>query len=138
MTSQKTMVEDAAVHKVEIVISSLLRIGVVASLAVVLIGTVLTFVHHPEYLTSREALAELLSSKSEFPHTTREVWAGVLALHGRSVVILGLLLLIATPVMRVGVSIFAFLYQRDRVFATITTVVFLLLLLSFVLGKATG
>jgi uncharacterized membrane protein len=46
------------------------------------------------------------------------------------------LLLIATPVIRVGVSIFAFIYQRDRLYTLITATVFSLLLLSFVLGKA--
>src|SRR5579871_6722966 len=91
-----------AVRAVEILISNLLRVGVVVSLVVVVAGVVLTFVHHPEYLHSREALGGLLSGNAEFPHTMREVWGGVLVLHGRSVVIAGLLLLIATPVMRVG------------------------------------
>jgi len=63
-------------------------------------------------------------------------WAGVRALRGRAIVILGLLLLIATPVVRVAVSIFAFIYQGDRIFTLITAVVLCLLLLSFVLGKA--
>jgi uncharacterized membrane protein len=40
----------------------------------------------------------------------------------------GLLLLIATPVLRVAVSMLAFVYQRDLT----------LLLTSFVLGKAGG
>jgi uncharacterized membrane protein len=127
-----------AVRAVEILISNLLRIGVVASLLIVVLGVVLTFVHHPEYLRSHEALGRLLSGNAEFPHTMGEVWSGILTLHGRSVVIAGLLLLIATPVMRVGVSVFAFLYEKDRVFAVITTVVFLLLLLSFFLGKVEG
>ena len=127
-----------AVRQVEILISNLLRVGVVVSLFVVVAGVVLTFVHHPEYLHSREDVGGLLAGNAEFPHTMREVGAGVLVLHGRSVVILGLLLLIATPVMRVGVSVFVFLYERDRVFAAVTMVVFLLLLLSFVLGRVEG
>ena len=47
---------------------------------------------------------------------------------------MGLLMLIATPVMRVAVSIFAFIVHRDKVFTAITTLVLLLLFLSFVLG----
>jgi len=46
----------------------------------------------------------------------------------------GLLLLIATPVMRAAVSIFAFVYQHDRTFVIITSVVLAILLLSFALG----
>jgi uncharacterized membrane protein len=53
-------------------------------------------------------------------------------------VLLGLLMLIATPVMRVAASIFAFVYEHDYVYVTITAIVLALLLLSFVLGKAGG
>ncbi|HEX5607455.1 MAG TPA: DUF1634 domain-containing protein [Candidatus Binatia bacterium] len=41
----------------------------------------------------------------------------------------GILLLIATPVARVGVSIFAFIYQRDRLYTLITATVFCLLVI---------
>jgi uncharacterized membrane protein len=50
----------------------------------------------------------------------------------------GLLLLIATPVLRVAVSILAFVYQRDRAFVAITSIVLALLLTSFVLGRGGG
>ena len=50
----------------------------------------------------------------------------------------GLLLLIATPVTRVAVSIFAFVYEKDRVFVIITIIVLSLLLLSFFLGRVEG
>ncbi len=49
---------------------------------------------------------------------------------------LGLLLLIATPVMRVALSALLFFRRRDRVFAGITMVVLALLLLSLLLGKS--
>ena len=48
----------------------------------------------------------------------------------------GLLLLILTPVVRVAVSILAFRAQRDRTYVLITSAVLVLLLLSFVLGRA--
>jgi len=70
--------------------------------------------------------------------TTGTVWEGVLHLRGSSIVTAGLLLLIATPVLRVAVSIFAFVYQKDWTFVIITTVVLALLLLSFWLGKGGG
>ena len=40
--------------------------------------------------------------------------------------------------MRVAVSVFAFVYERDRKFVLITAVVLALLLLSFMLGRAEG
>jgi uncharacterized membrane protein len=50
----------------------------------------------------------------------------------------GLLLLLATPVLRVAVSILAFIYEKDGIFVMITSIVLALLLLSFVLGRVTG
>jgi uncharacterized membrane protein len=126
------------VRKVELAISSLLRIGVVTSLLVVLVGTVVTFVHHPHYLSSRRDLVRLTTPGAEFPHTVPSVVRGLQDSQGRAIVMAGLLLLIATPVLRVAISIIAFVYQRDRTFVVITSVVLALLLTSFVLGRGGG
>ena len=48
----------------------------------------------------------------------------------------GLLLLIATPVVRVAVSILGFVYERDWRYILITSIVLGLLILSFALGRA--
>jgi uncharacterized membrane protein len=125
-------------HAVEIVISDLLRVGVILSLSIVFIGTVLTFIHHPDYISSAAELHRLTTPGAQFPQDAADVISGLTHLQGRAVVILGLLLLIATPVMRVAVSIFAFVYEEDPPFVVITSIVLLLLLLSFVLGKAEG
>jgi uncharacterized membrane protein len=53
-----------------------------------------------------------------------------LDLRGRGLIQLGLLLLIATPVARVAVSLVAFLRQRDRTYTLVTAFVLLLLLAS--------
>ena len=126
---------DAKVRQVELLISHLLKIGVMTSLAVVVIGTVISFARHPDYVTQPPALRHLTTPGAAFPHTVREMWAGLKEGRGQAIVVLGLLLLIATPVMRVAVSIFGFLYEGDRVYVVITTVVLALLVLSFVIGK---
>ena len=131
--------DDEKVRQVELLISGLLRVGVVTSLLVVLTGTVISFVHHREYLRSTEPLRRLTTpGGAAFPHNVHEVWRGVKEGRGQAIVVVGLLLLIATPVMRVAVSVFAFVYERDPAFVLITSIVLLLLLLSFVLGKAEG
>jgi uncharacterized membrane protein len=126
------------VHRVELVISRLLRVGVLTSLLIVLGGTVVTFVHHPHYLSSRRDLVSVTRPGAEFPHTLPSVVRGIQHSQGRAIVTFGLLLLVATPVLRVAVSVLAFVYQRDRTFVVITSVVLLLLLTSFMLGKAGG
>jgi uncharacterized membrane protein len=51
------------------------------------------------------------------------------------VVTLGLLLLVATPVLRVAVSMVAFALQHDRTYTVISALVLLVLLMAFLLGK---
>ncbi len=130
-------IDQERVRRVEILISNLLRTGVIASLLIVVFGTVVSFVHHVDYLTSSPALQPLIKPAT-VPHTIPQVIDGVRHFRGQSIVLVGLLLLIATPVVRVAVSIFAFVYQHDRTFVLITALVLALLLLSFVLGKAEG
>jgi uncharacterized membrane protein len=108
----------------EIFIGRLLRVGVVLSICVVLVGMALTFAQHPEYFSPRPA-------GSHFSHSIREVVSGVLVGDGEAIVMAGLLLLIATPVARVALSIVVFVVERDRLYVMITTAVLLILLLGF-------
>jgi uncharacterized membrane protein len=125
------------VRKVELLISDLLRIGVVSSLAVVVIGLVVSFVHHPAYLNSVE-MGQVASRSHTTWNSLAELGSGLLHLRGEAIIMAGLLLLIATPVMRVAVSIVAFVFERDPVFVAVTAFVLAMLILSFVLGKAGG
>jgi uncharacterized membrane protein len=126
-----------AAGRVELIISVLLRTGVLLSLLVIIAGLTLTFAHHPQYLQSSAAGKRLASPDAEFPHSLGEMSRGLLALRGQAMVVLGLLMLIATPILRVAVSIAAFAIDRDWTYVAITTTVLLVLLLSFfLLGKA--
>jgi uncharacterized membrane protein len=124
--------------RVERVISTLLRCGVISSLVIIVLGTLLSFAHHRDYASSPLELARLTRPGAAFPHTLAEVADGARRLRGQAITTIGLLVLLATPVARVAVSILAFLYERDRVFVVLTATVLLLLLLSFVLGRAGG
>jgi uncharacterized membrane protein len=125
-------------RQVELLISNLLRIGVITSLTIVVIGTILSFIRHPDYLSSKTQLSALTSHDASFPETISGTASSIMHGQGRGIVILGLLLLVATPVMRVAVSIFGFVYEKDRIFVLITSLVLMLLLLSFVLGRGEG
>ena len=56
----------------------------------------------------------------------------VVALRGRGIMQLGLLLLIATPVARVALTAVAFAFERDRTYVLIALLVLVLLLKSLV------
>jgi uncharacterized membrane protein len=118
----------------EILISRLLHVGVTISAVLLVVGTVLVFHHHPLYRSSPDDLPTLTSPDSEYPHSIREVLRMSREGRGQGIAMLGLLMLIATPVLRVAVSIVLFAIERDWLFTTITAVVLALLLLAFVIG----
>jgi uncharacterized membrane protein len=139
MSVQPTIEAKAAAPAVgsspELLISSLLRYGVMVSLGLVLCGMGVTFFHHPDYFSSVEAL-QRLTTEGNWPHQLSDVMAGVMAARGQSIAMVGLLVMMAIPVARVALSLLIFRQQRDRVFVMVTSVVLALLVLSFLLGHA--
>ena len=123
-------------ERIENLISHVLRLGVIVSLGVIVAGTVVSFVHHPGFFWSHTDLGPLISPGGVLPPTVHGILTGVVAGRGQALVMLGLMFLIATPVMRVGVSVIVFLVQRDWIFVAITLVVFSALLFSFWIGRA--
>lgn len=127
--------ESEVMRRVELLVSRVLLGGVLASMATVLLGLTLMFVHHPQYLSSADDLKRLTAPSAAFPHTLGDVARGIAAGQGRAVVALGLVLLIATPIMRVAISLVGFTLENDRVYAAVSAVVLTLLAISFLLGK---
>jgi uncharacterized membrane protein len=78
---------------------------------------------------------EVPAVAKDFPHTVGATLESLMALRGQGFILVGLLVLLITPVMRVAVSIVAFAIQKDRAFTIITTIVLAILLVSFVLGR---
>lgn len=128
--------QTSPIGRMEIAISTLLRVGVIASLLTILLGLGAMFAHHPDYLKSSADLKRLTAPGAAFPHSLAEIAGGLKTYRGQSIVAVGLLMLIATPIFRVAVSILAFALQRDWTYAIITFVVLAVLLFSFFLGKA--
>lgn len=130
--------DEEKVRRVELIISLVLRIGVVTSLLVVLAGFVDGLVTHPAERTSSGLEHRLLTRAAHYPHSFGQLFAGLGRGDPQAIVVGGLVLLVLTPVMRVAVSIFTFVYQRDRIFVVVTSLVLAILIASFLLGKAGG
>lgn len=118
---------ETAVRQAELVISYVLRGGVLLSAAVMLGGVVFFYVQW--FLRSGH------DASSSFPHTLSSVEQGLAQGNPQAIIVLGLLMLLLTPVVRVAVSVVAFLLERDWRYVIITSLVLVILLLSFVLGK---
>jgi uncharacterized membrane protein len=117
----------------EAIIGRVLRIGVAVSLAFIGVGTVISFAGG--YGNRSADVARLVGAGGGFPLSASWLITGLTRLDGQAVIVAGLFLLIATPLVRVAVSIITFTRERDRAYAVISALVLLLLLLSFVLGR---
>jgi len=93
------------------------------------------FAQHPEYLSSSTHPARIVAIDAELPHSISALAMRLYSLRGDAIITLGLLALMATPMLRVVVSVVTFVYHRDRIYALLTATVLCLLLLSLLLGK---
>jgi uncharacterized membrane protein len=128
MAEPDKMPDDA---KMDQTLGNLLRAGV-------LLAAVVTAVGGAIYLAKRwnEGAPDLhqFAYADKAPPADLSSVAGVMAYafngHGAGLIQLGVLLLIATPVARVGFSVYAFVRQRDVLYAVVTVIVLALLLFS--------
>ena len=117
-------------YQVEQFIGRLLRAGVTLSAAVVLLGGIVYLVRYG----SATADYRTLRGVPDGLDSVRGVLGGAVELRSRWIVQFGLLLLIATPIARVGLSLAAFARQRDGTYVAITALVLGLLLFSLFAG----
>ena len=119
-------------HEIEQVIGRLLQYGVLFAAAVTLVGGVMLLVHHG----STPASFSVFQGEPAHLRSLSAIVSGAFSGGATSVVQLGLLLLIATPVVRVAFTLVAFALQRDRLYVLVTTIVLALLLYGLVFGGA--
>lgn len=123
-------------RRIETLLGNLLRIGVGLSVLCLVGGMLVSLIRHPDYATDTETLGQLTTPGTSFPHTIRDLGVELGQFRGRAIMTVGLLVLIATPVLRVTVSIFGFAGRRDWTYVVLTTLVLLILLVSSFVGWA--
>lgn len=109
--------------RTEHIIGNLLRIGVLIAATVTLIGGVLYLMqsgyHRPDYRVFAGASSPLRSLAA--------IAHGVAAGQAEALIQLGIVLLIATPIARVALTVVAFAMRRDRLYVVVSTLVLVLL-----------
>jgi len=109
----------------------LLRSGVILAASIVLAGGVVYLARQPFPAINYH----VFHGEPQNLRTVSGVFSEAKAFHGRGLIQLGLLVLIATPIARVTFSVFAFFYQRDWKYVVFTLIVLGLLFYSL-LGRA--
>jgi uncharacterized membrane protein len=121
-----SMTETWTDERLEGLLGTVLRWGVLSAALVVAVGAAVFLARHgaeqPQYQVFRGEPSDLKT----VPGILRDAFTG----RGRGLIQLGLLLLIATPVSRVVLSVAVFAAQRDRRYVLITLIVLVVLLYS--------
>ncbi|MNR21344.1 hypothetical protein D3C85_1382420 [compost metagenome] len=111
---------------IQVILGTLLRVGVIASMSVVLIGGLLyLFSDHAVLIDYRNFNPD----KSVFS-SIPAILIGLKDLDSKAIIQFGTLLLIFTPVARVVFSIFSFLIERDYLYVLIGLFVLSIILYS--------
>ncbi|HTX52324.1 MAG TPA: DUF1634 domain-containing protein [Candidatus Baltobacteraceae bacterium] len=131
----------APVSRMELLISYVLRGGVLMSSAVIAIrilrlalthntGYAIILPHHlPDIVAYHQS-----AGPGAFPTSLVSVWAGAVAGKPYAIIAAGILLLIATPVVRVALSVVFFLAEADWLYVAITLFVLAVLLIGLLTG----
>ncbi|MCX5678578.1 MAG: DUF1634 domain-containing protein [Candidatus Omnitrophica bacterium] len=117
-------------HEMEIFIGNLLRTGVILAAATVFLGGMIYLVCHG--FTTADY--RVFQHEPSYLCSIRGIIGNAFSFHGRGLIQLGLLLLIATPITRVALSIYIFARKRDTLYVIITLIVFSILMYSL-LGR---
>ena len=118
-------------ERLDCLIGNLLRVGVIAAAVVVLLGGVAYLAQHAAQRADYRVFAGEPAALRSVPGVVRSA----LSLESRGVIQLGLLILVATPIARVIMSLAAFALQREPIYVVVTAVVLGILLFGLVGGR---
>lgn len=115
-------------QQAKITLANILRGSLMLAVAVAVIGTVLFLWQYP----SHEYDYRVFKGEPLDLTQIREIWQAALNLNSPSILQIGILLLIFTPILRVFTCLLLFLWQRDYLYIGLATFVLAVLIHSFV------
>jgi len=127
MSSGKKVFKDT---DVQLLIGNVLRWGVIISMSVVFAGGLVYIYRHG----SKTASYHKFIGEPTFLRNIKGILQGVVQIKGRAIIQTGILLLIATPIARVLLSIISFLREKDYLYVVITLIVLGIIISSMLSG----
>lgn len=121
---------------VERYIGKLLRYGVILSCAITLFGGVIYIFQNKGVMPDYSPIPsnEDFPGVAEYLRELSTILPRVLNFDGAAIIQLGVVVLIATPILRVAFSAIAFLIEKDYMYVTITLIVLAIIILNMVFG----
>jgi uncharacterized membrane protein len=142
MTSHKSARDVRLEAQVNVVLSWMLRIGVLLCAAVIGLGWVGTLIKPGAAPAAAQAFSlSALTGGGMVPegavtHSLPDVAAGLASGSARAVIVAGLMLLIALPLARVALTAVTFAIERDWLYVVLALAVLTLLISGLILGRA--
>ena len=113
-------------RRIDVVIGRLLQAGVLTAAAIVLTGAAILLARQGRSTADYGTFRGTADALRSLTGIVRAATSG----DSLAIIQLGLVVLIATPVARVALTLAAFLLRRDRVYSVLTAIVLALLLFS--------
>jgi uncharacterized membrane protein len=114
------------------IIGWILRVGVLLSMSIIFIGGVIYLYRHGHTLADYRTFKGV----PDFVHNAQGIVNGIITLRGRAIIQAGIVLLIATPIIRVVFSAIGFVLEKDYLYTGITILVLLIIMASMLSGHA--
>ena len=120
---------------VEQYIGKLLRYGVMLSCAITLFGGVIYLFQHKGVMVDYSPVPTGMAfGVEDYLRELNTIFPRMLSFDGAAIIQFGVLVLIATPIIRVAFSAFSFLIEKDYLYVVITLIVLAIILANMLLG----
>lgn len=117
---------------IQLLLGHVLRIGTLVSVGVVLIGGIFFIYRHGHSISDYHTF----KGAPGFVQHPSSVFHGILALKGQAMIQLGIVLLIATPILRIIFSAIGFALEKDYLYVGISVLVLCIIFISLLSGHA--
>lgn len=121
----------------ELLIGKLLRYGVMLACGITLFGGVIyLFQNHGVSMEHYKPIPDgtPFPGVEQYLRELSTILPRVLSFDGAAIIQLGVCVLIATPILRVAISVFAFLIEKDYMYVVITLIVLSIIIANMLLG----
>jgi uncharacterized membrane protein len=115
---------------IQLLIGQVLRAGTVLSVAIVVFGGILYLYRHGHTVANYRTFIGIPDFVQHFPG----IFYHAFDLKGQAIIQIGIILLIATPIMRVICSAIGFLLEKDYLYTGISILVLAIIFISMISG----
>ena len=117
---------------IQSLIGQVLRVGMITSISIVFIGGIFYLYRHGQTIADYSVFKGIPA----FVQHAGGIFDGILNFKGQAIIQFGIILLIATPVLRVIFSAIGFVLEKDYMYVGISVLVLLIIFTSMLNGHA--